>query len=470
MLSIKLKNKMRDHNPALIKVLKAREERAGIRSKIANGEIASVSLTLNIPGYPKHNRFTEMFFKELVNDLKIALTANRIQILNKEELNIIDEAGHFYIIGLSKTNTSLRIIKEITEYFENSHMLGRIVDADVFDQNGKPISSGKKKACIICADKSAVECMREQNHEHDKLRTFIFNEVQNYLTNQRAEFIKKKLSEIAAKSLLYEVSLAPKPGLVDFNSSGAHKDMNYYTFLNSTSAISQYWSDFADAGLKFNGNLSKALPIVRQIGLRAEQAMFSATGNVNTQKGLIFLLGLSAFTTAYLFKESNVFDENLFRKTIKEICYNLIETELINITSEENTHGEETFKKYGLQGAGVRFQAQNGFPIVFKEALPFLDKELIDQTLLNKEKTDNILTTCLLKIISTLNDSNVLYRKGLEISEELKESALLVLKNEKNYTEFCDRCQAENISPGGSADMLALALFFYFVKQELILN
>lgn len=461
---------MHDQNPALIKVLKAREDRAEIRSKIAQGEIASVSLTLNIPGYPKHNHLTELFFKELVNDLKIVLAANRIQILKKEELNIIDEAGHFYILGLSKTTTSLTIIKKITEVFENSHTLGRIVDADVFDQNGKPVSSGKKKACIICANKSAVECMREQNHEHDELRTFIFDKLQNYLTYQRAEFIKRKLSEIAAKSLLYEVSLAPKPGLVDFNSSGAHSDMNYYTFLNSSSAISQYWYLFAEAGLKFNDNLSKALPIVRQIGLKAEQAMFSATGNVNTQKGLIFLLGLSAFTTAYLFKETNIFDEILFRKTIKEICNNLIETELINTTSEANTHGEETFKKYGLQGAGVRFEAQNGFPIVFNEALPYLDKELIDHTLLDKEKTDIILTTCLLKIISTLNDSNVLYRKGLKKSEELKEFALLVLKNKKSYTEFCDRCQAENISPGGSADMLALALFFYFVKHELILN
>lgn len=461
---------MFEQNFALNKVLQAREERAKIRSKMAQDGTASVSLTLNIPGYPKHNRLTEQIFLEILNDLKIALVANRIQCLKKEVIDIIDEAGHIYLIGLNKTNPSLLLIKQITEEFEMKHPLGRIIDVDVFDQNAKPVSSGKKKKCIICSDKSAIECMRERNHDYAQIRDFIFSLMQNYLTKNRADTIKRKLSDIAAKALLYEVSLTPKPGLVDFMKSGAHVDMNYYSFLNSTSAISQYWSDFADAGLKFNDDLSQALPVIRQIGLRAEQDMFSATQNVNTQKGLIFLLGMSVFTTAYLLKEKSMFDEHLFVKTIKEICNNLIEKELSSELSTTNTHGEETYKKYGIQGAGVRFEAQNGFPIVFTEALPFLDKELNGHNLLNQEKTNQILITCLLKIMSTLNDSNVLYRKGLEESNRLKKSALSVLKKELSYQEFCDRCQAENISPGGSADMLALSLFFYFVKQELILN
>ena len=38
------------------------------------------------------------------------------------------------------------------------------------------------------------------------------------------------VSNIAIKSILFEVSASPKPGLVDRYNSGAHKDMDFFTF------------------------------------------------------------------------------------------------------------------------------------------------------------------------------------------------------------------------------------------------
>lgn len=280
-------------------------------------------------------------------------------------------------------------------------------------------------------------------------------------------FFPKKLSDFATKSLLYEIQLSPKPGLVNFHNSGSHKDMNFYTFLNSISAISPFWEEFVVAGFNFHLDLSKALPVVRQIGLKTENAMFTASQNVNTQKGLVFLLGLSIFAIAYLHKKNDDFQEEDFIKTLQQICKDLVEKELLNNQSETNTHGEKTFAKFGLQGAGVRFEAQNGFPLVFEIALPFLENNLKDISFLNREKADDVLLNTLLKIMSQLNDSNVLYRKGEEKATKLKELSKLAFQNKEYYKSLNDFCLKENISPGGSADMLALSLFFFFVKQEL---
>ena len=46
------------------------------------------------------------------------------------------------------------------------------------------------------------------------------------------------LSYLAVKSLLYELNLTPKPGLVDCHNNGAHNDMDFYTFLDSILSMS----------------------------------------------------------------------------------------------------------------------------------------------------------------------------------------------------------------------------------------
>ena len=39
------------------------------------------------------------------------------------------------------------------------------------------------------------------------------------------------VANIAIRSVLFEVSVSPKPGLVDRFNPGAHKDMDIFTFL-----------------------------------------------------------------------------------------------------------------------------------------------------------------------------------------------------------------------------------------------
>ncbi len=444
-------------------VLSARENRSAFRNEIAKKGYPNISLTLNIPGYPKSNEDVNTFFKTILSELKIFLIANRIDI--DDEKIIIDEAGDFFLAKLISVNSDLRHIKNLTESFEKRHELGRLIDVDIFDTNNQPVSSGKQKKCLICADKTAVQCMREQNHTFEELRKVVFDRINNFNIKIRSEQISNKLSQYATKVLLYEISLTPKPGLVDFVNSGSHTDMDFQVFLNSTSALSTYWKEFAELGINYQKDLKYALPEIREIGLRAENEMFLSTGGINTQKGLVFLLGLSVFSMAYILRKENYVDETNFQKTLKSITRNIIEDELAN-NIENSTHGSDVFRKYGIKGAGARYQAQYGFPIVFDKILPFLSNNLSNQVLASKIETDKVLIEALLIIINNLDDTNVMYRKGIDTAEELKALAGNVLNGDKTYNELCTFCLENNISPGGAADMIAVSLFIYLVINE----
>ena len=111
--------------------------------------------------------------------------------------------------------------------------------------------------------------------------------------------------------------------------------MNYQTFLRSSTAIASWFGDLVIEGFHFRENdLKKALPVIRSIGLRMETAMYTATNNVNTQKGLIFLMGITLFACGYLYARQDKFEADLFRDIIMKICKDL-STELDTNSPED---------------------------------------------------------------------------------------------------------------------------------------
>ena len=60
---------------------------------------------------------------------------------------------------------------------------------------------------------------------------------QSAVLEQEAAFAAQQ----ATRSLLYEVSVSPKPGLVDRFDSGAHADMDFFTYLDSSTALTEYF-------------------------------------------------------------------------------------------------------------------------------------------------------------------------------------------------------------------------------------
>ena len=220
-------------NQILYNVLDAREKRASLRSKFVKNNLCTLSLSLNIAGYPKSNPLITSFFSEVLNELKPFLLANRIDVENNKKVILTDKAGDFFIVPFSNSSIDIIKIKELTETFESTHRLGRLIDIDIFNEQGLPISSGKEKSCYFCGENSAISCMRNKRHTYNEIREKISIEISNYLNVKNKELTINRLISYASKAILYEISLSPKPGLVSFHNSGSHADMNFFTFLNS---------------------------------------------------------------------------------------------------------------------------------------------------------------------------------------------------------------------------------------------
>lgn len=449
-------------------LLAAKENRHQLRQQYSGGKYPNISLSLNIPGYPKTDKDSKKAFHYILDELKIFLKANRIFLDEKNEYNKTDAAGDFYLTKIVDNKLELAKIKQLTEQFEEGHPIGRIIDVDIFDKNAFPVSSGKAKKCIICKDKPAIHCMRNQSHGLEELRTQYFKYINDCLEQKKEKEIITFLSETATKALLHEVSLSPKPGLVDFLSNGAHKDMNFYTFIASTAALSVFWQEFAKKGyhFDFNNPQKNALAEIRKIGLKAEKNMYRATDEVNTQKGIVFLMGTSVFVSAYVFRHFKENRNQNFRKYIKIAAQGIIENEL-SIANEGQTHGEKVFSRYGIKAAGARFQLEQGFPVLFETILPYLLSQQGKLNVLDRTHFDHILKNALVQIIAHTDDTNVLYRKGEKFAQELKKQALEVFSGSKTYQELCHFCTLENVSPGGAADLLAVSLYFFFLNKKI---
>lgn len=112
----------------------------------------------------------------------------------------------------------------------------------------------------------------------------------------------------------------------------------------------------------------------------------------------------------------------------------------------------------------------------FSKALPVLHQSLDKEEILNDRLLNKGLTQALLAIISENDDSNILYRKGEEVLQELKDKASTCLLKSKNkefesvYNDLIAFCKEKRISPGGSADLLAVSYFMYSVNRQLVSN
>jgi holo-ACP synthase/triphosphoribosyl-dephospho-CoA synthase len=454
-------------------ILAAREERLQMRQEIAASGKPSLSLTMNIPGVPKSTPLYHSFFIHVLQELKRYLVSYRIPVEFNKELVTIDSDGDFFLVPLGEGLRDLKELKCLTEKFESSHPLGRLLDVDLVDSEGNPVSSGIAKTCFFCNDQPAIVCMRQQRHSYQEMRAIVDEEIGAFLHQQHGEVVCRRLSALALKALLHEVSLSPKPGLVDRFDSGSHRDMDYATFLDSAAVISSYFKDIAEYGFQFEGeNLKEALPKLRQLGLQMEEAMFAETIGVNTHKGAIFLLGFSLFTTAYLIAGCR-YSEKEFVQCIRTMNGDLVAKELgKKLYDQGKTHGEECYERYGDRGRGIRGEIQNGMPAVFKHALPVLRSVIGDRERESDALLHNALTQTLLAIMAYNDDSNILYRKGLSVLEELKSLSAIALNQQGGCQENADFeklikfCEEHHISPGGSADLLAVSLFIFWVERE----
>jgi triphosphoribosyl-dephospho-CoA synthetase len=169
-------------------------------------------------------------------------------------------------------------------------------------------------------------------------------------------------------------------------------------------------------------------------------------------------MGLSLFACGKLFSQSNQFEIDLFRDIIRRTCKDLIKNELVHSSLTGKSHGEQIFQKYGFSGA--RGEAESGLKTVFEFGLPQLTAiEVLD---------DKAITKCFLAIAANNPDTNILYRRDPDVLSVFQSLCKKTLNNfnDKNYSAVIDFCRNENISPGGSADLLAVTIFVWSVINE----
>lgn len=260
------------------------------------------------------------------------------------------------------------------------------------------------------------------------------------------------IGHLASMALQAELDTTPKPGLVDRNDNGAHRDMDYALMRRSIQALHPYFVRLAQIGFD---NPQPRHDEIQQVGIEAEQAMFKATGGVNTHKGALFSIGLAAVALGGMACSNNAQLHSL-SNSIASLASLFPDT--------SGTHGSKAKANNKLKGA--LDNAREGYPQLFKAWLPFYLDRLAEGDRYALHKT-------LLRIMCDLDDTNIVYRTSMETMQEVQAEARRMLERIPETTHFEAALQAmntdyirRNISPGGSADMLSLVVFLSNVVRK----
>ncbi|ELY2781722.1 triphosphoribosyl-dephospho-CoA synthase CitG [Cronobacter turicensis] len=253
---------------------------------------------------------------------------------------------------------------------------------------------------------------------------------------------------LAVAALYAELNLTPKPGLVDRANSGAHRDMDHALFVASIGAIAPWLRVFYQQGAQDAGlGESEILRRLRPAGLACEQAMFSATGGVNTHKGSIFSLGLLCAAAGRLAAQGEPLTQTTLCMTVSALTRGLVARELAH-GRRAATAGERLYRQFGLTGA--RGEVESGFATVRRHVLPFWQHA----------QGERGLQQALLRLMAVNPDTNLASRGGLAGLRYVQEYASNLLArgwDDEALREMDRALIARNLSPGGSADLLAVS-------------
>ena len=399
-------------NVTLEDILRARDGRADAQRRLLHSHrLPLVSFTMNIAGPVKSSPLIELAFDAglaaLYGTLGQPVTAEIIRpSTGCEALLVYDRPA--------------AELKAACLMLETAAPIGRLYDLDVLDTDGSKLSRPEPRTCLICGGPVTV-CSRSRAHGLDA----IVGRTHEIL----ADFAAGYLAALAAKALTEEVRLTPKPGLVDERNNGAHSDMDLPLFLRSIDALTPYFRQIT--ALSLSGADAAAL---QAAGLAAEAAMFRTTGGVNTHKGALFSFSVLLAALGRCLAEGGDVFAHAAALTAE-------------LTPPQNTNGSAVALRH--QVGGARAEALAGFPTARKAAALLQTHDPL---------------TVLLWLMAHTEDTNLYYRGGAEGAAFVKAQAAAILaappKQRAALAQALDDALIDRwLSPGGSADLLALALF-----------
>ena len=259
----------------------------------------------------------------------------------------------------------------------------------------------------------------------------------------------------AVTALHLEVRTYPKPGLVSHVDNGAHDDMDDALLHRSATVLEPYFARLAEAG-------AAAAPMgaLRIIGIEAEQAMLAATGGVNTHRGAIFGMGLLCAAAGFR-------ERYQAPGTLGSIVQLHWSADIIDGPIPLHSHGTTVARKHGAGGA--RMEAAAGFPSLYGKAIP----ALIEGVRLAPGNAEAARVHAIMRLIASVGDTNLLYRGGPEgLAFAQREARGFLARGSvgnPNWLQHAARIHddfiARRLSPGGCADLLAMALFVRGVER-----
>lgn len=449
-------------NVSLLEMLDARERRAQRQQQLqAQYRTTLVCFTMNIAGPVKISPLIRRGFARGRELLERQFLRCRLQPLHVELVREKTGCEAFYLVDADPLE-----VKKLTTLVEDASPLGRLFDMDVLCPDGRKVDREELhlegRRCLICGG-PAKACSSRRIHTVAELQektTRILEDTLNELDIHTA-------AQQAVRALLYEVTTTPKPGLVDRRNSGSHNDMDSFTFMSSAAALGGYFEACTRVGRE-----TAALPAaetfaqLRPLGCEAEGEMLAATHGVNTHKGAIFSIGIVCAALGRL-------DRALWREPARvtaeaaAMTAGLTAQDLAGVTAETAvTAGQKLYLQYGI--TGVRGQVEAGLPAVLDYGLPALEQGLALGYGINRAGCG-----ALLAILAHSTDTNIIARSSRErqlaLADALqKDLADTPYPDEAVLTEMDDRFIAENLSPGGSADLLALTYLLHFFRSEVI--
>lgn len=266
------------------------------------------------------------------------------------------------------------------------------------------------------------------------------------------------LDRLCLDALRHEAMAWPKPGLVTPVDSGSHRDMHIGTFIASIAALDGTFAKIALAGA-----VGDDFPALQGIGVGAEQRMLAATGGINTHRGAIFNLGLLAAAAGR--RQS---DPSLAGLTSGQVVARLWGERIAALRDgSPASHGNAVFRRFAVGGA--RSEAGAGFPTVYRFGMPAL-RRLLEAG----HDREMALIGTLLVLIEQVADSNLLWRGG-ETGLAFAQDAARAFNADGGVEQSGWRERlvamhrgfvARNLSPGGSADLVAATWVSYRLDTD----
>lgn len=462
---------------ALHQMLDIRERRAYIQHYlIEQYHKPVVSFTMNIAGPVKNNRLIFCVYKIALDDLIWQLKRYQLPILFQKTFSEVTGNEAFIVVDCDPLS-----LKKYCCELESQHAAGRLYDIDIIKPDGQKVERQEigltSRPCLICGQEGKA-CASRRLHSVEELQAKTAQILHDSLMNRSSRIG----AELACRSILYEVSTTPKPGLVDRANNGSHKDMDFYCFLNSSASLWPYFEECIRTGIDtYDLTPAETFSILRKAGMFAENRMLKVTGGVNTHKGAIFTLGVLCGSAGRVLERNWRCEEASAKAVISDILTecssmvkDIIDNDFKNVTVQNaSTFGQKLYALYGI--TGIRGQVADGLPAVSEHGLPMLEKFLASGA-----SPDDAGAITLLALIAHTEDTNMIHRGSREIQKESADFArkliqLICTEKIKSTNKLLEKIRQldqdyiqQNLSPGGSADLLAVCWFLHFLSEELL--